>query len=396
VDSSEIKALFAEVATALKPLLEALQKATGSGKKEDTKEDEGGLGKLQGAVGGVVSVMGGMASAVQDTIGKLRGFVEALAPATMQAFDKAMRDLQATVGTAFEGVFEILTDVIRQVAGIILPVMEQLRPIIDQLVQSIAGILIPIVKVLATVFEALLPVLRIITTVIDVLMSVLKPVIAVVQMVATVLGFLLSMLEVALSPVIEILKVFGAVMDSIGQVMDVVATVLRTVVQTVQQFIQSLMAVSPLKFILDALMAATKKVIEIFLVAVAYIAKAIGALGFIDNLISNLRPRDGATAAAQNVSIKSIEQIAKDVSVAAAGASGSGRGRTQEDMMADVVRSLEDIRAGRNTSPIMQAIETMIRLLQGILNAVSRTVEVAGNVGGASVRALLGPIGLLF
>ena len=56
---------------------------------------------------------------------------------------------------------------------------------------------------------------------------------------------------------------------------------------------------------MDSFTAACKKVIEGLLVFTAYLAKAFGFDNFLKNLIQNLKPKVGATAAAQGVSIKS-------------------------------------------------------------------------------------------
>ena len=48
----------------------------------------------------------------------------------------------------FGPIFQVMTDAFRKVAGLILPVMEQLRPVIESVSQSLSGLFIGIIKMM--------------------------------------------------------------------------------------------------------------------------------------------------------------------------------------------------------------------------------------------------------
>jgi hypothetical protein len=97
---------------------------------------------------------------IEGIVTASKSWVEALAPNTIDNFNQAIRDLQATLGYAFQPIFTIMADTFRQVAGIILPLMEALRPVIESLTNTISESLINVIKVFATILTALAPLFK--------------------------------------------------------------------------------------------------------------------------------------------------------------------------------------------------------------------------------------------
>jgi len=69
-------------------------------------------------------------------------FVEALSPATVMVFDKAMLDLFATIGQALQPALEVFTAVIERVADVISPLMQALAPILKDLADIVGSALL--------------------------------------------------------------------------------------------------------------------------------------------------------------------------------------------------------------------------------------------------------------
>ncbi len=308
----------------------------------------GGLAAVGMALGGFVTAIQAAVGAIQEVIGKVRGFVEALSPATVQAFDRAMRDLSATIGVAFQPVFEVLTGIIRQIAGIIMPVMEQLRPVVEQVTASLGGVLVTVVRSMASGLEALMPVIRVLAVLLDVVGALLKPVIIAFQILGQVTGFLFSALEAVLSPLIEGLKVFSGVMDAVSEVMNVVSIIFKTVTDAVAATLKAIFGVD-FKGVMDFFVRAVKDAGAAMVRFVAYLAAAFGQTDFLKKLEENLRPKQGATAALQGVGVSSLEQIAKDMAVASAAAAGVGeQQKGTDDYLRDLAGMVHDIAEGKN------------------------------------------------
>jgi hypothetical protein len=142
---------------------------------------------------------------------------------------------------------------------------------------------------------------------------------------------------------------------------------------------------------------AVKNVITAFLMLVGYIARFVGAEGFLSKLIDNLKGAAHAIAAPKEVGFKGIEQITKDVA-AAAFTAGAGTQKSQTDLLADGIEKLEDIQRNGMT------IEDLLKQILGKLGLPNREAvdkwaedhpEVAGAGAGVMSALLAGPLSLL-
>ena len=377
----------------------------------------GGLSALAGAAGAAGQIAAAVASALQQVLDKMLEFVEALNPATVMVFNQALRDLKATLGTAFTGVIELLTGIIRQVAGIILPLMEQLKPVFDQLVTIMMSTLIPQIKLWVTVIQALLPVLKvlmslwemmqgimqifieitrtaaiIIGAVFQALYAALTPVIVVFKLIAGVLQVvaaivdafnmvlqavmdaMMTLINVALQPLNDIIQGMAEVFDILKEAIEIVGIVFTTIVQTigeaVKAFLQALFGGNTLRETFDNLKKVLIEVIKNFLLFIARLAMFLGQNEFLQRLITNLENRrpEGAAAAAQNVSIRSFEDISREMSTAAANA---GPGGTRQALdLGDVVTEMRAILASGNSGLETFLRQQFDRLIQSVINAI--------------------------
>jgi len=122
----------------------------------------------------VVAASQAMIESFQSVTRSMGSFVEALSPATMQVFQRTMRDLSAVIGVALLPGMQIATGIVRNFANALLPVTERLQPIVSQIGGSVAQIagtftntfasvlttLTPVVKIAADVFQGMAPIFQ--------------------------------------------------------------------------------------------------------------------------------------------------------------------------------------------------------------------------------------------
>jgi hypothetical protein len=231
-------------------------------------------------------------------------FVQALNPSVMYTFSQAMRDLMATIGVAFAPAVAVLTDGMRTIAGVLLPVMQALAPVFRDLTSFLIGQFIQPFRMIASVFSALAPVLEFITGALRVLQDA-----------------------------VSALSVVGSAL-----------------IQTFVGLIQSLIGGLDMKGVLSRFRDVMHMVVEAMLKLVAYIAKAFGSLGFIDKMKKNLldlaNPKAGMKAAPQDVGFKGFEDISKSMASAAfaAQAGGGGQDKSEKEWLERLALTLDDIK----------------------------------------------------
>ena len=339
-------------------------------------EAAGGLGA---ALGPVAIAAAASAAALSEIVSKSRAFVEALSPATIQIFDQSMRDLQATVGTALIPIFTVLTGAIRQVSGILLPVMEAFTPIVQQASEIIAGRLILSVKTLAGIFEGVMPVIKLLIGLWEFMNDLMKPIFIAMQANFALLGAVFTVLEAVLQPVIEVFKLVDEAMNDFSQVLLVVKIVFKAIVDSIAAFIKSLMPAFSLKDVMTALKDATKKAVEGLVTFVAWLAKAFGQTDFLKKLSAGLTPTgEGATAAAQNVGIKDLGSIMKDMSIASAnaGAGGDEGDQSEKELLKDLKGIVDNIADGQGSPPWLGAIEGIAKDIQTLVQFLDPSKKV--------------------
>lgn len=222
-------------------------------------------------VGGLLSgVFHQLVGVVQLAGDALTGFashmiplVQQISPATVENFNYQMRGLQATFGVAFTGFIATFANTIQTIAGVFLPLADELRPLFTELASVLRSGIVPVMKVFAALIGAIL---------------------------------------------------------------------------------------SPLRGAMDGLRRVVLDVVKNFIILAAMIARMFGANDFLDRLMVNLRRPEGAGATpVGNAQITSIEQIGKDIAVAAAqasvGAGAEAAGPSAEDLLGDIGGILREIRA---------------------------------------------------
>lgn len=261
--------------------------------------------QLKGFATGLTSaVMGplqGLASAVAP-------FVEALNPALMGLFNQALRDLMATFGVAFAPIISHVAALFNELSATLEPAMRALSPIMDNLASIMEGTLVPVIGIAVDAFVALAP----------------------------------------------ILQFASSVMASWAETLRVTMTVWRSVFQTLFDVLKGLFGGVDLKGAADGIRDVLHKLTGYFVQFAAYLAKSLGQLGFIDHLIKNLQDlegrRPGIKAAPQNVHITGLEQIGKDLAVAAFASQGAGgeRKKSEAEYLEELVKTLNAIKGEKS------------------------------------------------
>lgn len=168
----------------------------------------GGFGKLAVVVPAVV---GGLLT-LAETGAK---FVELLNPGLAYQFNQAMRDLGATIGTAFAPMLEQAIVFLRNLADAIAPLMAALGDFL-QGVFEIANALMPIVEVLASIGSIVLsvisPVLHLLAQIFTILLAPLRLVARLFEVLAKAFGAFGRIFVKLLAPILEL---FGKLMEKL-------------------------------------------------------------------------------------------------------------------------------------------------------------------------------------
>lgn len=324
-----------------------------------------GFAGIAAGLGGLATVVTAAVGALEQAVASVKGFVEALNPGTIRIFDQEVRNLQATLGVAFQPIFEILTGTFREIAGIILPLMEQLRPVIAEVVGVFADSLVESVKMTVDAISALMPVIQVLVTAMEILNVVFVPLNFLITGTIDALKILLS----GFSGVTEGLKVVKAFTDGFAEVFRVLQAVFGALADTLSAFVGGLFGVD-FTALVDQIRGAFKLLISQLLIFVATLAKFFGANAFLANLINRLEPKEGQKAAGP-VSIKSTEQIVKELALSSAIAAEGGAEKKFD--LSDVVKELKEIQDG--TSDGNSSVVSLLERISGYLETISNAKQ---------------------
>jgi hypothetical protein len=242
---------------------------------------------LAGEIGAVVG-------ALTDLVGVIKPFVAAISPSTILEFNQAVRDLMATVGSGFISFFNVISSVVREISGVLLPVMQQLEPVFRSLAEAVGDQLLGAAKLVAAALDLLAPVLQVVA---DVQKEYSK--------------FLLDLVSV----VVAVARVFKELLVSFFGGGNDIQKTFKEFIDVIRQVVKSLVT-----------FAATLAVFAGFRDTVGKFAAALAA---------EAKARDeraaGLKAAATNPQITDIASILRQQQQAAFIAAGGGAAREKSD-----------------------------------------------------------------
>lgn len=261
------------------------------------------------AIPELLGALGQLKDTLMGVVNTILPFVQAIAPSVVLEFNQAMRDLQATIGSAFIGVIQAASSVVREIAGALLPALQALTPIFNSLANSTGQLLVSAVRMLLVPIQALIPLLDIVIGLQNEYSKYLSDVIMVVTAMAKVFTTFLATL-------------FGTDASGIKDTFRAFFDVLRQAIKAVLTF------------------AAT-------------LAVAIGQAGLVNQfafaLATEAKERDekatGIKAAAVNPQMIDVAGIARQAQLAAFTAAG-GAGvveKTDTEWLKELAGTLNDI-----------------------------------------------------
>lgn len=335
----------------------------------------GGAGGLAGAAGGIGLELGSALAGIGAVVGTLQQlasaaqqFVQALNPNLMEYFNQTILDLQATFGHAFEPVFALATGVFQKIAGIVLPLMQQLRPVFESLANNAIKQLIMQVRIVVTVLRVLVPIINLflklqqVINMIGMLLTMLAlaglaPVLAALKILEPVLNFFSSILD----GVMDVVSAFGEVFEAVGVIFDVITDMIK-------EAVMSLFGGTDIQSVFKDFVKMIRQAIAQLVVFVARLALLFGFTKFVDRLKESLTPKQGLKAAGQT-SITSIESISKSLIESAAKATGAGA-QTEEDWRKETLDALNNMERGSIFQSFRPALEKVVEVLNSIKHGI--------------------------
>ena len=290
-----------------------------------------GLGKgTASLISGMGKSIGGLTALIGQATEGLDVFVAALSPGTMIQFNQAIRDLNATVATAFLPIFQTFTDVLKDIAGELAPVMRQLAPIMKSLAESIANIVLPVVKIFAAALQALMPFFQMVADLIAMVVDALQPIFALIQAWAS-LGNIMATVLLELAPVF--------------------------------------------KYLAEMLKTASERLL-LFAVSVA---KALGAMNFVEQVKAALRhDKKVGEHAAGTVSMKGVQALNNDIQKLAFLATGGSGGERQKS---DTERLIEEIEKVNPNETIKSIIDVLREIKELVMKLIPNWEQLPGGNG---------------
>lgn len=309
-----------------------------------------GAGQVEGIMGRLTKSLTDIADAFEAAVSPLKKFVDAISPGQVQVFNLAMRDLNATIGSAFIPVMQVMTEGVRRAAAILNPAVDALAPAFRSLSEALLSFMLPAVQTTSHALKSM-------------------------------------------SPLIEGI---GDALHLLGDFLGVVNVIMLSLKDALGDFFKALVgggAGGGLKSIFDQIKEGLQRFLVTLITVSAQIAKAFGATGFIEHLQKNLQEltkTTGGKGGVSGVHITGLEQISKDLAQAAATAAGGGqKGRGIEDIANEALKQIGDIASG--VTPLSKEVTTLVKTVLDIYNflkaASSGVAEQAQAVGQAASNA---------
>ncbi len=129
-------------------------------------------------------------SALGDFVNQMIPFVQAISPSTVQMWNTQVANLTATIGTSFIDILSTLTDMVRKMGGIMLPIAQELQPIFASLGDMIQASILPMMKLFATIGMSIIPTISsVFGTLKNIVLETVKSFIILATMFARMFGF---------------------------------------------------------------------------------------------------------------------------------------------------------------------------------------------------------------
>jgi len=307
------------------------------------------LGAFSDALGAVVPILGGMGAALGQ-------FVGAFSPALMEQFSMAMKDVTAVIGQALAPVLQVLTGIVREVGAVLNPVMKELQPVFDKLAKALASLLVPIIENAAAMLQTLLPIIT-----------------------------LLADALTALTPLFRVLSVLQA-----------------GLVELFKDMMASLLGSVDTKGAMASFKSAMEETAKVLIRTAAHIARAFGALGFIEGMIKGIEGKTAkkqssvGMAAPQGATVTDLSGYGNTVATAAFAATGDlgDKEKKTEEWLKDIAGDLKGIKTG--PSMLMQKLEELqgkveVWITEDLPKAIAAALKTPAYEAGVDLASYANP-----
>jgi hypothetical protein len=318
--------------------------------------------KQQGLGAAFSELRAGLASvtgAILGVVAATQGWVAALQPGLIQLFNLSIRNLQATIGVAFGGIFEQGIGFLKELAAEVQPVFAQLKPIVDELAKTVLKGLSVALLALVPSLQLALPFLKTFSLILESLVAIIQPFVSIVGILVTAylapLTLALAALNALLGPFIQLFAVASDGLTATFQELQVIFSVL---IESVAAWMTALLGTDvsdAIKSVKDAFRELQKQIVQ----TVVYLALLVGATDFVRRL-RDAFSKQGEQAVGQT-GIKSLEQIGKDLAAASVNAAGASESKdaTNKNIVEAIDKAREDAKS--NTGVLVNAIMTIQR-----------------------------------
>jgi hypothetical protein len=327
---------------------------------------------------------------VEQKFRQFEGYARLFNPGVVIQFQHALDNLGATIGRAFTPMFQIATQVVRQWSATLAPVMAALAPIVREVSVIFANILNPFLRQLGNLLQSSLPIFRVFLELqmmgaqaFLALFNVLAPIVRALMLFGRIL-FEITGLGLLVRVVTKAFEALNVVLQIVDEALSIVEIVVTTLIDSILTFIGSFF---PVEDAMNKLTQAVQWVIRQMYVFAIVLARFFGLTRVMDALIAHVegKTRPGDTAA-QQPQIKGLEQLTKDLALAAAGAGNAGRNGDVRNQQEFWTRTLEEMRAARaNGTSIQEFLDrilTELRLMVAGMFRIPGTGPAAPPQGG--------------
>lgn len=276
-----------------------------------------GLGRVAGAASAAAGALVGIPLAAAGIGQLLSTFVGAFNPALVELFNLSLSGLMATIGSLAAPILAVITSLVSQISGRLLPLFTQLAPVVTQLSEALAGVVLGAVGALVGIVRLLV--------------RVMTPVLPMFTALASYVG-----------QVLEIWGVVAEVLSSFADVITLIRYATMPYVAALTDLTGEAGGLAPiLKQLAGAAGLAVGGLLKLFNATTAYSRFTAGLRRSIE---ARRNPAAGLTAAPQAATITGFEEISKRFTEAAfkATAGGPGAARSDTQILEEVLSSVED------------------------------------------------------
>lgn len=350
-----------------------------------------GLASAAAPIAALVGAASAASSALQGVVSVSRGYVEALNPGVMNAYNLAVRDFTATVGVALQPVVQAATQFNRAFGSALLPAMERLEGAVRVVSDAVGGVLTaagkaaadalsgmaPALRGVADLFAALAPVGRVLFSALGAKNSVLKPAFEALGAILSGLAVPLKFFGDLLASVTPLLEAFSAVMSGLG-----------SAVRSAFDRLASATNFGLLSRAANRVTTALQGLARRAILAAANMAKFAGLDSFVSGMIKALEPANNTgRAAVQNPQLTGFEEYARMVMTAAQLSGPGGPAQDEQKTWRDgVLAELKGIREAQTRSWLEVARDVVAAVRGGGRQAGEAAAGAAAGIAGGPPR----------